>query len=154
MPYIVEIVLGSPPVPQPRHRIATRGRFANAYVPKEHAIHAWKTLIKLAAYREYKVGPIWKGPVHCRVSFAVPRPKSHYGKGRNCLILKPSAPIYPTKAQTGDLDNLLKALWDACEGILFKNDSQIVHVDATKVYAGPAREAGLRVTFEGEEDVI
>lgn len=148
--FIVELHLGSPPVPQPRHRITTRGRHAHAYIPKEHRIHAWKDLIQKTLLAQY-AGPLWLGEVECTISFAIPRPKSHYGTGKNCLKLKPSAPSDPITKNTGDLDNLIKALWDACEGILFKSDAQVVRVSATKLYAGPAREAGLRATFEGQE---
>lgn len=32
------------------------------------------------------------------------------------------------KTTKPDLDNLQKSLWDCCEGILFINDSQVVHI--------------------------
>ena len=148
--FVVELVLGSPPIPQPRHRITTRGKHAHAYIPKGHAVHAWKALIQKTLLNKYH-GPLWCGPVDCYISFIIPRPKAHYGTGKNCLKLKASAPRDPTTANTGDLDNLLKAIWDACEGILYANDSQIVRVSSVKVYAKPSREAGVRATFEGHD---
>lgn len=38
-----------------------------------------------------------------------------------------------------DVDNYVKSIMDGAEGILFKDDSQMVHLDATKEYGEPAR---------------
>lgn len=38
-----------------------------------------------------------------------------------------------------DVDNYVKSIMDGAEGILFKDDSQMVHLDATKEYDEPAR---------------
>ena len=38
--------------------------------------------------------------------------------------------------QTPDLDNYIKAVADACQGVIYANDSQIVSVKATKVWSG------------------
>ena len=35
---------------------------------------------------------------------------------------------------SGDIDNLQKGIFDAMEGILYKNDTQIVSVNAIKKY--------------------
>ena len=38
----------------------------------------------------------------------------------------------PTNKKYGDIDNLTKAVLDACNGILWKDDSQIVELDTRK----------------------
>lgn len=58
------------------------------------------------------------------VDFIMPRPKSHYGVGRNCDKLKPSAPKFCTKKP--DATKLLRALEDALTGMIWRDDSQIV----------------------------
>ncbi len=40
-----------------------------------------------------------------------------------------------------DLDNYLKLLWDALNGVIFKDDAQIISVTATKIFG----EAGIDV---------
>lgn len=75
-------------------------------------------------------------PVSLVVRFTFPRPKSHYGTGRNANTLKDSAPnLHAVKP---DLDKLLRAIGDAVTGIVVRDDSQISQVFATKEYGSPA----------------
>ena len=48
------------------------------------------------------------------------------------LILKDDAPFY--KSSKADLDNLVKFVCDALNGIFYKDDSQIVSIYASKVW--------------------
>ena len=45
----------------------------------------------------------------------------------------------------GDIDNLVKGVLDSCNGILFKDDSQVVSLMATKVQS---HEVGIDIEFE------
>jgi hypothetical protein len=63
------------------------------------------------------------------VSFAIPRPTSHF---TTMGILKTGAPHFPSKK---DLDNLVKFVFDALEMIIYKNDSCIRYIGAEKIYA-------------------
>ena len=73
------------------------------------------------------------GPIKLTVTFCMPRPKSHYGTGRNADKLKPSAPIQHTKKP--DLDNMIKLVKDALNGVFYKDDSQICGIVASKKYS-------------------
>lgn len=68
------------------------------------------------------------------VTFYLPRPRGHYGTGRNAATLKPSAPGRPwTKP---DLDKLLRSTLDALgEAGLWADDSRVAVVLAEKQYA-------------------
>lgn len=46
--------------------------------------------------------PALAGPVAVEVVAWLPRPKGHFGTGRNSEALKPSAPAYPTGYPDGD----------------------------------------------------
>lgn len=76
------------------------------------------------------------GPICLDVQFVFPRPRSHYGTGRNADRLRPSAPIL--HAVRPDADKLLRAIGDALTGIVWRDDAQIVIVSATKLYGRPA----------------
>lgn len=65
--------------------------------------------------------------------FGLPRPKGHWGTGRNADRLKPSAPAWP--ATKPDVDKLERAVLDALTGVLWADDSQVVMLSADKVYA-------------------
>lgn len=96
----------------------------------------WRQAVRLAAMeamrtRGWKPGP---DPASVSLEFFLPRPKSHYGTGRNAGTLKPSAPKYPTTRP--DLDKLTRATNDALTqaGAIF-DDSKIIDQPLTKGYA-------------------
>ena len=45
----------------------------------------------------------------------------------------------------GDIDNLVKGVLDSCNGILFKDDSQVVSLMATKIQSA---SVGIDIEFE------
>jgi Holliday junction resolvase len=92
----------------------------------------WKTDVKAFATEVYK-GPPLMGPVEVIAVFYVPRPKGHYGSGKNAAQLKSSAPAFPTTKP--DLLKLMRACEDALTGVIYKDDSQIVVEHMFKVYA-------------------
>lgn len=62
--------------------------------------------------------------------FGLSRPKSHYGTGRNSLRVKASAARVPHQ----DVDNLAKGVLDACNGVVWEDDSAVVRLVAEKGY--------------------
>jgi crossover junction endodeoxyribonuclease RusA len=63
----------------------------------------------------------------------MPRPKDHYGTGRNSGTVKPSAPINP--ASMPDLDKLVRCICDALtDAGVWKDDAQVCVLVAAKRY--------------------
>jgi crossover junction endodeoxyribonuclease RusA len=92
----------------------------------------WRRQIAQVAGEAVNGAGLLDGPLELSVIFTVPRPKGHYGvRG-----LKPSAPAHPTKRP--DVTKLLRAIEDACTGIVWRDDAQIVHQHARKRYGEPA----------------
>lgn len=82
------------------------------------------------------------GPVGVVVVFRMPRPKGHYtARG----LLREKAPLHPTVAP--DLDKLVRCTLDALTGLAFGDDSRVISVLASKVYAVPGR-SGAAITVE------
>jgi crossover junction endodeoxyribonuclease RusA len=97
-------------------------------------------------------------PLQVRIVFRVERPRGHYGSGRNAGKLKPSAPARP--ATKPDLDKLVRCTLDALvtttrrgrvhHGII-DDDSRIVEITASKVYAQRAEDAGAVIEIDEDD---
>ena len=93
-------------------------------------------------------------PVEVVITFWLPRPRSHYGTGRNASALRGDAPEYPVAKQRDDIDKLCRATLDALSGHgipkgcphVLDDDSQVAVLTAVKLYAGNGREPGARIT--------
>lgn len=93
----------------------------------------WKREVAQAAGAVVNGGGLIDAPLALNVVFYVPRPKGHFG----ARGLRPSAPVYPTTRP--DVTKLLRAVEDACTGVVWRDDSQIVIQSAEKRYGEPAR---------------
>ena len=77
------------------------------------------------------------GPVRLTIHFYMPRPKGHYGTGRNAGRMKSSAPKFHTKKP--DSTKLLRSVEDALTGIVYADDSQVVELVVDKQYTNIGR---------------
>jgi Holliday junction resolvase RusA-like endonuclease len=98
---------------------------------------AWSQALGWAARQALRGASFDAAAVEVRCSFVVPRPRDHYGTGRNAGQIKPGAPREPTSHATGDVDKLVRCLLDALTGIAWADDSQVVEVRASKAYHDP-----------------
>lgn len=99
----------------------------------------WRAVVQLAAASAFQ-GPPLEGPLRVTMWFGRLRPKAHFKANGE---LRSNAPAYPTGKP--DVLKLARAVEDACTGILWRDDAQIVYEALCKVYA---EVAGLRVTVE------
>ena len=89
---------------------------------------------------------IWSAPVALHCTFFFPRPKSHFRangsvKPQFASVLKTSRP---------DVDKMLRAIGDACSGILWRDDAQIADGHGLKYWT--LEEPGVLVrVWEMEE---
>ena len=79
-------------------------------------------------------------PLGAEVTFTLPRPRGHYGTGRNADLIKDSAPEWPVSHATGDVDKLLRLILDALQDTpLVPDDCAILEVTARKTFVyGPS----------------
>ena len=81
------------------------------------------------------------------LEFAMPRPKGHYGTGRNAGELRPSAPRHHTTKP--DADKLARAALDAfTKAGIYHDDNHVVRLIADKVYADGPEGPGVWVCIE------
>jgi len=110
-------------------------------------LRSWRQEVAAAAHNEMKGASPYIEPVSLRLVFWLPRPRGHYGTGRNKDKLKPSAPGFP--GVHPDLDKLCRSVLDAMSHIAFVDDRQVVMLTASKLYAEgewrPGLQAGMTV---------
>lgn len=133
---IQEFHIAGIPKAQGRVRFARVGKFVKAYDPAESREHKENLRAQIAACRP----AYWpNGPIALTVSFELPRPQSHYTKKG----LRPLAPPYCYVKP--DASNMLKLVEDACNGLLWRDDAQVVKVECIKVYADGPPQTNIRV---------
>jgi len=116
------------PVPQPRARITTRGKFAHAYTPKSHPVHDYRTQLAVAARL---AGLTLTGePLDVVIDAVFERPKSHMLKSG----VKATAPRLPRP----DVDNVAKAVLDALQDVM-GDDSLVARLVVEKSWGAEAR---------------
>lgn len=113
-------------------------RTGHAYTPA--ATVAWENTIRLQAIHAMRGIDMLDGNLIVRMTFFFQPPKS-YAKKRRELLIAEGRPM-PHKP---DIDNLVKAVLDACNGIAYKDDAAVVEIDARKRYG---EEDGVQVTIE------
>lgn len=118
------------PVPQARPRVAMRDGKAHGYTPAR--CRNWQQLVAMQATHFAPATPL-TGPLGLELKFVLPRPKSVSVKRRPYPCTKP------------DLDNLIKGVTDALEGLFYSSDSQIVQLVAEKVYESEESRPGVRI---------
>lgn len=95
----------------------------------------WQARVAAAA-GDAMDGPLLAGPLELVLTFTFPRPKGHFGAGRNAAIVKPSAPALPIVKP--DVTKLIRAVEDALTGIVWRDDAQVVSQHAHKLYGEQA----------------
>ena len=79
----------------------------------------------------------YKSKVMVILWFGMPRPKSHFGSGKNKDQLKPSAPKWPVVKP--DEDNLKKFVYDLFNGRIWEDDRQVCKSISSKEYSDNPR---------------
>jgi Holliday junction resolvase RusA-like endonuclease len=96
----------------------------------------WKQQVAGAA-AEQMDGDLLAGPLELDITFVLGRPRSHYGTGANSGRVRPSSPAFPITRP--DATKLLRAAEDAMQGVIYRDDAQIVDQNVRKRYGSPER---------------
>lgn len=129
---LMEIAFTIPgqPVGKGRPKFARRGAFVSAYTPQKTA--SYESLVKLVASQPMRGHDLLTGPLVAIIDARVTPPVS-WSKKKKAEALESG--LLTSKP---DLDNLAKAVLDACNGIVFQDDAQIAVLLAAKAYADTA----------------
>jgi len=132
------------PAPKGSFRVVTQRRGRRLRHPQvlkdSPKTYTWERVVAAQAQQAMRGQAVLDGPLVVTLAFALPRPKSHFGK-RGALLKR--APAYPAVAP--DLDKVTRATLDAMEGLVFTNDSRVVDLFLSKRYAPNAESTGCRI---------
>ena len=119
------------PIAQPRPRARFRGNRIVIYTPEKDQVNAFKSHVRLTAAKHWTDPPM-TGPLRVNVDFVFPRTKAQTWKTRPMLRL------WHTKKP--DIDNCVKAVWDALTGLVWVDDSQICQCTLMKAIASGSEQ--------------
>ena len=114
------------PIAKKRPRFARIGKGVRTYSIQE--TEEGRTLLMI----KDQVREQTDKPVKVSFFFKLPRPKNHFGSGKNAEQLKASAPKHHTSKP--DIDNMVKFYMDCLNGIVWHDDRQVVIQEASKMY--------------------
>lgn len=127
------------PAPQGSKRHVGGGRM----VEQSKAVGPWREAVRAETQRVMNGNDPLAGPVMVSAVFSLPRPKGHYGTGRNAGQVKASAP--PVPSGKPDVDKLARALLDGLTmGGAWSDDAQVVELATMKRYGQPGCQVSIK----------
>ena len=122
-----------------RPRFTCKGGFVRAYTDEKTL--AYESIIRQAAQKSMGLSIPLKTALDAfiYISFAVPL---SYSKKRKEACLNG----LERHTKKPDIDNVVKAVLDGCDKVIFENDSQIINLYVTKKYGEPHVEVLIRET--------
>ncbi|XVV35051.1 RusA family crossover junction endodeoxyribonuclease [Streptomyces sp. CA-100214] len=124
LPPVLRITARGIPGPQGSKSHVGNGRM----IESSAKVKPWRDVVAWSAIAARNRVRGWRqltGPVALSLTFTMPRPRSHFGTGKNAKVVRPSAPARP--AVTPDLDKLVRATCDALKtSRVYRDDAQVV----------------------------
>jgi Holliday junction resolvase RusA-like endonuclease len=126
------------PVGKGRARVSRRGGFARLYTPEKTV--SYEGLVALAGQQAMAGRPVIESAVSVVLRIAVQVPASWSNKKQAAALI---GEVHPTTKP--DIDNVEKAIFDGLNGVVWKDDVQVVQVVKSKRYgATPGVEVEVR----------
>lgn len=143
---MVKFIIPIDPKPQSRPRFTRRGHAYELADMKDYKAKIKNALLKQArrdGLTVYSTDINKKVSLLNDIAFFIYPPKRIKDIKKNANRLKSETIRHNTKP---DLDNLVKAIWDSCNKVLFKDDGMISDLSAKKRYS-----LNPRIEFEIKE---
>ncbi|KUZ78284.1 RusA family crossover junction endodeoxyribonuclease [Burkholderia ubonensis] len=131
----IEFVVPGKPVAKGRPRFSRQGGHVRTHTPEK--TERYENLVKMAARAAMRDAQPYEGPVRLIVNIGLPIPTSWSQKRQNAAA---AGEIGATKKP--DADNVVKALKDGMNGVVYADDGQVVDLWISKRYA---RVPGVRI---------
>lgn len=137
-----EFTVPGPPRGKARPRVTVRGGHAHAYTPETTADYEW--FVRHCYKGQVGRYEPMQGAVRVEIEATLAIPKSAKRADRAAMM---AGEKLPTKKP--DVDNIIKIILDALNGLAWADDAQITHVECRKRYGD---QPGVRVLIWTDEE--
>ena len=141
---LVTFTVPGEPQGKGRPKIVKIGGFSRMATPEKTV--AYEGLVALVAQQAMAGRPIFEGAVGVNLFVDAPVPASWSGKRQRMAL---AGEILPTTKP--DVDNVVKAVFDGLNGVLWRDDVLVVDLRVRKRYAATP---GVRVEVWSNEPVV
>lgn len=139
----LQITIPGAPIAKKRPRFYRRGNHVGTYNSQETEEGRFMQMLAMSLPSGWQ--PL-DCPVSMLVSFCMPIPATTSRKKREEMLLGEIKHV-----KRPDIDNLQKFLKDCCNGLVWRDDSQVFHVEAEKSYSlAPVTRICLRWVSSSE----
>jgi len=128
---MIRLTIPGEVVPQGRPRFARCGTYVHTYNPRKSS--EYRERVKIFAKR-LRIKELLDGPLNVKIAIYMQIPGS-WSKKKTAKAL--AGELRPTTQS--DIDNLSKGILDACNKILWRDDSRIVRLEVEKYYSDEPR---------------
>lgn len=128
MTFMLQFHIDAEPVPKGRPKFSQVGGFMRAYTPKKTS--DYESIVRATAQQAMGPTDLLETALGVYLYIRLPIPQSHSKKRKEACLSGQEKPI-----KKPDIDNLAKSVLDGMNGVIWKDDSQIVSLHVTKVYS-------------------
>jgi Holliday junction resolvase RusA-like endonuclease len=128
MSFMLQFHIDAEPVPKGRPKFSQVGGFMRAYTPKKTS--DYESIVRATAQQAMGPTDLLETALGVYLYIRLPIPQSHSKKRKEACLSGQEKPI-----KKPDIDNLAKSVLDGMNGVIWKDDSQIVSLHVTKVYS-------------------
>lgn len=125
---VVSFIVPGQPQGKGRPKIIKIGGFSRMATPQKTV--AYEGLVAMAAMQALHGRPQFEGPVDVTLQIRFPVPASWSQKKQRMAL---AGEIRPTTKP--DVDNVVKAIFDGCNGVLWRDDVQVCDLRLSKRYS-------------------
>ena len=126
--FMVQFDVEGIPVPKGRPRHTVRGGFVHSYTPEQ--TRTYEAAVRERAKKAMGSSEPLETPIKAFFYVRLPIPKTITKKRLEAIRSGSEMPI-----RKPDLTNIVKSLEDALNGVVYKDDCQIVTIHTSKVYS-------------------
>lgn len=136
---VIEFVVPGLAAPQGSKRLVRLRNGRTVLIEQSKRLKPWRAVVA------YEAGCAFAGaPVECDVivsaEFVIERPRSHKTAAGAVRASAPSSPGKP------DLDKLCRGLLDGLTGVIYRDDSQVIYLNAMKRF-GDRSETVVTISY-------